>query len=137
MSFAPPDRSDAVDALVRWVETRIPCVDGLYAHHCQTGDPYVQFSLRGDDVETVCRHMRDMIGIYLEHREGEAGATLFWRYAPPRIVWYAQDRDEAPRGRLQTRLVVSAKPIVWATVEEYDAARTLELERTLLGSTSH
>ena len=119
--------------LVAEIEALIPCHDGLYAAHAQTGDEYVQFSLRGDDESALVSQMREMLLLYIEPRRGP-GARLFWRYAPPRLFWYPNDADEAPRGRLQTRLMISAKPIIWFSMGEYDQARMLELERKVIGS---
>lgn len=119
-------------ALVAEIETLIPCLDGFYAAHCQTGAEYVQFDLRGDDEAVLCGQMRDLLLLYIEPRHA-VGARLYWRYAPPRIIWYADDSMLTPRGRLQTRLVVSAKPVVWDTFEAYDEARRYELERMITG----
>ena len=118
--------------LVAEIEALIPCHDGLYAAHCQCGPEYVQFSLRGDDESDLVSQMREMLLLYIEPRR-EPGARLFWRYALPRIAWYPDDMDEVPRGRLQTRLTVTARPIIWFSMAEYDACRMFELERKMIG----
>jgi hypothetical protein len=119
--------------LVAEIERLIPCYDGLYFAHAQTGDEYLQFDLHGDDEALLCAMMLDTLTRYIDSCRGD-GARLFWRYAEPRIFWYPDDQPEAPRGRLQTRLVVTHRSIIWFSNEEYDLARTLELERKMLGT---
>lgn len=119
--------------LVAEIERLIPCYDGFYAAHCQTGDEYVVFERTGDDEALACQQMRADIKAYIQERRGD-GARLFWRFAAERrIDWELLPRKKQPRGRLYTRLVVTHASIIWFSWEEYNQVRTLELERKMLG----
>lgn len=65
-------------------------------------------------------------------RPGEGPLTLFWRYAEPHLFMEYSGRTgktwtlDRPRFiskcRIRARLILTAKPVVWASQAEYDAA---------------
>jgi len=119
--------------LVARIEAAIPSYDGLHGAHAQTGDEYRQFAFYGDDEAVLCQRLWCAVQCYIAiERKAHPQARLFWRYEAPRVFWYPNDRIEIPRGRLQTRLVVTDRSVIWFSWEEYDAARRAQLERDLL-----
>lgn len=114
-----------------------PAVQGRHAAYCQTREPYELFVERGvmADESVCCDRMLKAFVAYatewdLKHA-GEERPTLYWRYDPPHIFWYASDEPNAPANpsALRCRLVLSNLPVVAETEEEYDARRTAELEQ--------
>lgn len=120
--------------LVAEVEQLLPCVSGLHGAHCDAGEAYWLFEWRGDDLDQMLKDMRSAIVDHARPWLNNRSAVLYWRYAAPRIFWFPDDQPKVPMGRLVTRLAITDRPIVWKSWDEYDAARRLELERTILGA---
>lgn len=122
---------------------------GLYAHHCQTGDAYViigedmhanaeipgtvdegQQLLHYTDEPQACEAALRAFNCYAEWWHfHNAGVTpkLYWRYAAPHAFWHDDD------GTVRVRLVLSAAPVKFETLEEYDVWRREELREKLIG----
>lgn len=141
-----------VTELAAEIAKRYTCVEGLYMAYCQTGEKYVMIgheNLKPCDREPsgrpipgviresarlrkyrtepeACDDLLKAFDLYADHwlasnPEGKA-PTLYWRYAAPHVFMHDSPRKAWLYGRM--RLVLSNRPVVFATMEEYDAWRT-------------
>lgn len=126
--------------IVNELRTRFTCVQGFHTARCQTGDLYRTFESRApvDGEDTASHNVLAMVNAYAAEWQAQhvgAHPTLFWRYDKPHIFWYPDDepRNTHP-GCLRTRLVITDRPVVWDTIEAYDAFRTGQLETEIVGA---
>ena len=73
-------------------------------------------------------------------RPGDDKLVLFWRFASPHLFMQYQGRSkkawtlDRPRFvtkcRIRCRLILTAKPVVWETQREYDAALAAQEEKS-------
>lgn len=145
--------------IVNELESRYPCVQGIYRYHCQTGEPYVVIGFErrhlGEEYRSkeipVPGTVRELMRTFWYPTEDEAcqetlrAFTLYeqhWRKEHPNdrnpIIYWRYDEphafwyEEKGLGRIRLRLVLSAMPVVEIPDDEYDATRTAELERDIL-----
>lgn len=91
--------------------------------------------------DEACRDFLKAFALYERHwRDGHPGdvhPVLYWRY-DPQIHWYPEESvaKAKPYGAIKCRLVLSNLPVVEVSGADYDAARTSQLERELLGGTN-
>lgn len=95
--------------------------------------------------DEACQDFLKAFALYERHwRDGHPGGAhpvLYWRY-DPQIHWYPderaprQNRAKSAYGAIKCRLVLSNLPVVEVSDADYDAARTSQLERELLGGTN-
>lgn len=151
-----------VAELAAEIAERFDCVQGRLAVYCQTGEPYVTIGreatrtrfapvnrvmpIRGvirechapergsGTQEGAIREFSEAFDDYVswwrgQHSDG-AAPTLYWRYAAPHMFW----DDFVKKGlfRVRCRLVLSNRPVVTETDEQYDARRTAQLEQEFL-----
>jgi hypothetical protein len=116
-----------VAELVAKIAERYTCVQGFYAALCQTGEEYVLFNQYGrvDEESRCCINMLAEFDRYAEKwwqkHGGLAKPTLYWRYAPPHVIWYPDDDLAAALpARLRCRLVLSERPVIYKAVTTYE-----------------
>jgi hypothetical protein len=136
-----------VQDLIASIEARYPCVPGLWAPVCQTGDAYVNLGEpRADctmpsnripgtcpdgtgrdlafDVETALYQALICFENYAadwHERHPEAKPTLYWRYERKMVLQETPGRRKR-RCYVRCRLVLSDKPIIYADVGALSAA---------------
>lgn len=128
--------------LAQYIALNFNCVQGMFAAHCQTGDLYKDFVVKGEPgreqkLVAEAQHIFDLYAKrWLEEHKGEDAPILYWRYAAPHVFYYDDDEDGtngAPRAALKMRLVLSNRPVRWADPKgAYDEFRRAELEAMLI-----
>ena len=139
-------------SLVEVISQRFQTRQGIHAARCQTGDEYVQFGYYEGTTapggrhwfETEAEACADLLfkfDAYVAKVMDAPGMSrfspvLYWRYDPPHIFWHPNDGPlwDQSLGTLRTRLVLTANPVVWESLQDYLAASPqTHLERSIQG----